>query len=169
VQPHQFVELRCSIKPLNVFKQILVMFCSASPPSFAQKHPQLVRYLLNRESVDCGDLRDLHVFLSLYDLNNSNASRQSGITGRIELGNPKSHVYSEISFPPFNLVMSLSGTNPEPRLFDISWFAKFPFNERREVKLQLHNLAVNSYFSGDYRTFDELSATVAENRKMPSE
>lgn len=47
VQPHQFVELRFAIKPLNVLKQMLVMFCGASPPSFAQKHPSLVRYLLN--------------------------------------------------------------------------------------------------------------------------
>jgi hypothetical protein len=169
VQPNTFVELRCLIKPLNVFKQMLVMFCSASPPSFAQKHPQLVRYLLNRESVDCDDLRNLRLFMSLYDLNNSNASRQAGITGRIELGSPRVHVYSEISFPPFNLVRSLSGTNPEPRLFDISWFAQFRLNERQEVKLRLHNLAVNSYFPGDYRTFDELSAIVAENRRQASE
>ena len=166
VQPHQFVELRCAIKPLNVFKQMLVMFCSASPPSFAQKHPSLVSYLLNRESVDCDDLRHLHLFMSLYDVKNSKATRQAGITGRIELGNPKAHIYSEISFPPFNLVMSLSGTNPEDRLFDISWFAQFPFNERREVKLRLHNLAVNSYFPSDYRTFDELEATLAGNKRM---
>jgi hypothetical protein len=42
--------LQCSIKPVNVLKQIFVMFCSASPPQFAQKHPSLARYLLNPES-----------------------------------------------------------------------------------------------------------------------
>lgn len=102
--------------------------------------------------------------MSLYDVKNSNATRQADITGRIELGNPKAHIYSEISFPPVNLVMSLSGTNREDRLFDISWFAQFPFNERREVRL--HNLAVNSYFPADYWTFDELEGTLAENKRV---
>jgi hypothetical protein len=105
----------------------------------------------------------------LYNAKNSNATRQAGITGRLELGNPKTHIYLEISFPPFNLVMSLSGTNPENRLFDISWFAQFPFNERRVVRLRLHNLAVNSYFPCDYRTFDELEATLAENKQKISD
>jgi hypothetical protein len=166
VQPDQFVEVQCSMQPLNVFKQMLVMFCSASPPEFAKRRPELVRYLLNRDLVECGDLRDLNLSISLYDLNNSHAARQSGIIGRIELGNPKAHIYSEISFPPFNVVMSLSGTSPEPRLFDISWFARFHFNERRDVKLRLHNLAVNSYFPGDYRTMDELAATLAESKRL---
>jgi hypothetical protein len=165
VQPQQFLELRCLIKPLNVFKQMLVMFCSASPPSFAKKRPQLVRYLLNRESVDCDDLRDMRLFISLFDLNNSNSTRQAGITGRIDVRSSKPDVYSEISFPPFNLVMSLSGTNPDPRLFDISWFAQYRLNHRQEVKLRLHNLAVNTYFPGDYRTVDEVAATLAENRR----
>lgn len=166
VQPDQYVDLQGEFRPLNVFKQMLVMFCSASPPSFAQDHPQLVRFLLNRDAVECDDLRNINLFMSLFDVNNSNATRQSGITGRFELGSPKAHIYSEISFPPFNLVMSLSGTNPELRLSDISWFSKFPYNERRVVKLRLHNLAVNSYFPGDYRTFDELEATVSENRRL---
>jgi hypothetical protein len=164
IKPDQYVEVQCSVRPLNVFKQMLVMFCSASPPEFTRKRPQLVRYLLNRESVDCEDLRGLRLLISLLDLNNSHAARQSGITGRMELGNPKAHIYSEISFPPFNLVMSLSGTSPESRLFDISSFAQSPYNGRRDVKLRLYSLAVNSYFPGDYRTLDELEATVAQNK-----
>src|ERR1700730_1548242 len=38
------VDLRCVIKPLNVLKQIFVMFCSASPPEFMRKRPNLIRY-----------------------------------------------------------------------------------------------------------------------------
>jgi hypothetical protein len=43
VPPNVTVEVECTIRPLDVFKQMLVMFCSASPPTFAQKHPRLVR------------------------------------------------------------------------------------------------------------------------------
>ena len=130
------------------------MFCSASPPSFAQKHPRLVRYLLNLELRDADDQR---VFLSLYDVNNSKAARQSGLSGRID-GSGQSHVFSEISFPPFNLVMSVGEGNPDPKLFEITNFKDFAHRERRTVRLQLHNLAVNSYFPADYRTFEELKS-----------
>jgi hypothetical protein len=148
------VMMECSIRPLDVLKQILVMFCSASPPSFAQKHPRLVRYLLNPESRDADDQR---LFLSLYDVKNSKAARQSGLTGRID-GSGQSHVFSEISFPPFNLVMSVSGGNPDPNLFEITNFKDFAHRERRTVRLQLHNLAINSYFPADYRTVEELKS-----------
>jgi hypothetical protein len=154
VHPGTTVTVECSIRPLNVFKQMLVMFCSAAPPTFAQKHPALVRYLLNRESRDADDQR---VFISLYDLVNSSALRQSGLTARID-GVGASHLYSEISFTPFNLVMSLSGGCPDPKLFEVTWFKQFAYRERATVRLTLNNLAVNSYFPADYRTLDELKA-----------
>jgi hypothetical protein len=154
VSPGTTVTIQCSIRPLDVLKQILVMFCSASSPSFAQKHPRLVRYLLNPESRQADDQR---VFVSLYDLVNSRAARQAGLTGRIDMGG-QSHVFSEISFPPFNLVMSVSGGCPDASLFDITWFKEYAHRELRTVKLTLNNLAVNSYFPGDYRTFDELKS-----------
>ncbi|WP_143279187.1 hypothetical protein [Bradyrhizobium sp. C9] len=148
------VTVECSIQPLNVFKQMLVMFCSASPPTFSHKHPKLVRYLLNRESRDADDQR---VFVSLYDLANSRAARQSGLTGRIDMSG-SSHVYSEISFPPLNLVMSVSGGSPDRQLFEVTSFKNYAYKERAVVRLTLNNLAVNSYFPGDYRTVDELKA-----------
>jgi hypothetical protein len=146
--------LGCSIRPLDVLKQIFVMFCSASAPSFAQKHPRLVR-LLNPESRDADDQR---VFISLYDLVNSRAARQAGLTGRINIDG-QSHVFSEISFPPFSLVMSVSGGCPDVNLFEITGFKEFAHRERRTMKLTLNNLAVNSYFPGDYKTIEELKST----------
>jgi hypothetical protein len=155
VPPETAVTIECLIQPLDVLKQILVMFCSASPPSFAQKHPRLIRYLLNPDSRDADDQR---VFLSLYDVNNSKAARQSGLTGRIDGSSGQSQLFSEISFPPFNLVMSVSGGNPDSKLFEITNFKDCAHRERRTVRLQLYNLAVNSYFPGDYRTFEELKS-----------
>lgn len=155
VPPGTTVTIQCSIRPLDVLKQILVMFCSASSPSFTQKHPRLVRYLLNPESREADDQR---VFISLYDAANSRAARQAGLTGRIDIDG-ESHVFSEISFPPFNLVMSVSGGCPNVNLFEITGFKESAHRERRTIKLTLNNLAVNSYFPGDYRTFDELKST----------
>jgi hypothetical protein len=153
VPPGTTVTFDCQIRPLDVFKQILVMFCSASSPGFSQKHPRLVRYLLNPESRDADDQQ---IFVSLYDLNNSKVSRQSGLSSRIN--DKGSHLFSEISFPPFNLVMSVGGGCPDPALFEITRFKEFAYRETHTVRLSLNNLAVNSYFPADYRTFDELKA-----------
>ncbi|WP_354266319.1 hypothetical protein [Bradyrhizobium sp. I1.7.5] len=153
------VTVECIIRPLDVFKQMLVMFCSASPSTFAQKHPRLVRYLLNRESRDADDQR---IFISLYDWHNSIALRQAGLTARID-GGGGSHLFAEISFPPFNIVMTVGGGgSPDPRLFEITWFKNYGYRETVPVRLRLTALSVTSYFPGDYRTLDELKARASE-------
>jgi hypothetical protein len=139
---------------------MLVMFCSASPPTFAQKHPKLVRFLLNRESREADDQR---IFISLYDIVNSSALRQSGLTARID-ATGASHLYSEISFPPFNLVMSESGGCPDPKLFEVTFFRQFGYRERATVQLTMNNLAVNSYFPADYRTLEQLKSQAATSQ-----
>lgn len=61
VSPGTTVTIQCSIRPLDVLKQILVMFCSASSPSFAQKHPRLVRYFsirsLGKQTISASSFR----------------------------------------------------------------------------------------------------------------
>jgi hypothetical protein len=103
-------------------------------------------------------MQTISEYLSLYDLNNSKAARQSGLTGRIDASG-QSQVFSEISFPPFNLVMSVSGGSPDTALFEITWFKEFSHRQEHTVRLTLNNLAVNSYFPGDYRTLGELKST----------
>ncbi len=148
------VSFRAKMRPLRVLKQILVMFCSACPPGFAAKHPDLVRYLLNRTSREFPP--GIQVWASLFDTRNSRATRQSGISGRLDLDAGTS-IYSEISFPPFNFVMTLDGSRPpDTRLANIDFMHEFEYSEHAEVTLSLYNLSVNTYFPGDYRTLDQL-------------
>jgi hypothetical protein len=116
---------------------------------------------LNRQSRDFDDQR---VFLSLYDLNNSTAARQSGLTGRIDASGA-SNLFSEISFPPFNIVMSPTEGAPDPRLFEVTWFKEFGYREEVRLRLGLNNLAVTTYFPADYRTIDEVKAQIETSRE----
>src|SRR5262249_34984119 len=104
------------------------------------------------ESRDGGG--DERVFLGLYDLANSKSTRQSGMSGRIS--GDRIHVFSEISYPPFNLIWSASGGNPDPGLVDITWFNQFEYGQSAEITLPLRTLPVNSIFPADYRTVDEI-------------
>ena len=96
------------IKPLNVLKQMLVMFCSACQPILTENNPRLVRFLLNKEMSFPGYDMPM-IALSLFDIENSVATRQSGISGVIDKDTGAQRLYSEISFPPFNIVMALEG------------------------------------------------------------
>jgi hypothetical protein len=155
VAPDVVVDVECITRPLDVFKQMLVMFCSASPPGFAQKHPKLVRYLMNPGSRDADDQR---IFISVYDWHNSIALRQTGLTARIDLSGG-THVFAEISYPPFNIVMTVDGSaSPDPKLFEITWFKNYGYHETVPVRLKLSSLSVASVFPADYRTLDELKA-----------
>lgn len=147
------ITINIECEPLKVLKQILVMFCSACGPGFAAKNPDLVRYLLNANSRSYPP--SLSISLALFDRRNSRASRRSGITGRLDIDGGK-NIFSEISFPPFNIVMCIDSEEPDKRLFNITSFKNYSYGERVAVTLRLYNLSVNSYFPGDYRAFDGL-------------
>jgi hypothetical protein len=143
-------------KPLNFLKQILTMFCSACPPDFAAKNPKLVRYLLNKESRD-GPFPAIRVFLALFDIKKSLATRQSGITGRLNFQTKQRNIYSEIAFPPFNLVMTLNSPAPDNRLTEITFFNEFEYNQIATINLNLYSFAVVSAYPADYRTKDRIT------------
>ncbi|WP_237212999.1 hypothetical protein [Falsiroseomonas oryziterrae] len=152
-----------SIRPLNVLKQILTMFCSANAPRFAATRDGLRRFLLNREARAVpGGVR---VYLGLVDGENSRVLRQAGLTGRLTLGaaNPILLV-SEIVFPPFALIMTVDSEFDDPRLVEISVpFGRFDYDQKAEVPLLLHAVPSTTYFPGDYRTTDEVRRDRAAN------
>ena len=79
------------------------------------------------------------------------------LTGMINFAASTSSMYYEISFPPFNILMSLSTVIPDKRLTDITWLRIYNFHDKAEINIPLFKLAVHTYFPADYRTFDEIA------------
>jgi hypothetical protein len=150
MHPNGVASISVLCRPHNVLKQILTMFCSACGPSLATDHDR--RYLLNRLSSDLPP--DKRFYLSFFDPHDSIATRQSGVSHRTDLSG-QFDSYSEICFPPFNSVMALKGSSPDPRLYDITWFARYRVNEEAWVPLSLASLAVATYLPGVYLSRDE--------------
>lgn len=144
------------IEPLAVAKQLMAMFASACGPGFFKKHPELVRFVLNRSETGLPP----HIRLFAYYVHpNSSASRQSGITGNMNFEvSPQTYIYSEIAFRPFGYVMSLNSPPPDPRLVDITSMASFSQGERLTFSLELPALQVNSFLPGDFRSDAEIDA-----------
>jgi len=153
------------IFPLRVLKQIVVMFFSACGPEFKKAHPDLVKFVLDRE---CRLLpKDVHIWAYLHDPMESTSTRQAGVTGLMSLSGD-SHVFSEIAFPPFGLIMSFKAEPVRRELCNLSHFGHSIINTWDVVWLKLPVLPVVSPFPGDFRTVDEMNKTVEENRKLGS-
>jgi hypothetical protein len=84
------------------------------------------------------------------------------LTGRIDGLRSNIQLFSEISFPPLNLVWVAEGDCPDPGLFEITWFKDFAYGQSVPISLTLRNLAVNTIFPADYRTVDEIRQQVAQ-------
>jgi hypothetical protein len=148
--------------PLRVFKQIVCMFFSANGPGFRAANQELVRFVLNRDH----KYIDPKIRIFAY-YTNSGRSRQAGITGMLELdelnmGVARSHVFSEISFPPFGYILAANSPPPDRRLVDISFFAQFGYNDWVDISLRLPVLPIYSWLPGDFRSRNEVLTAAAQ-------
>lgn len=146
--------------PLRILKQILTMFCSVSGPTFAQSHPWLPRYLLNRESRTIDERFRFFVYYNL-----SSKLRYAGISGQVNLETGRISVLSEITFPPFGYVLTIDSDPPDARLVEITFFRQFSFNELARLEVRLPVLPIHLAYPGDYRTRAEILANRAASEE----
>jgi hypothetical protein len=149
--------------PLRFLKQVVTMFFSACGPSLQQKNPDLVRFVLNRDE---RQLPHRFQFFAYLHHPESAAIRQSGLTGVIK-GSAKQHVFSEIAFPPFGLIMSVDGHPPaDHQLCEVTNLSRYGYRAWDIVYLQMPVLHVTTVLPGDFRTVDEVNRDMADNRKV---
>lgn len=149
--------------PLRFLKQVATMFFSACGPGLQQKNPELARFVLNR---DTRQLPDKFQFFAYLHHPQSAAIRQSGLTG-VAKGTGKQHLFSEIAFPPFGLIMSVDGHPPiDHRLCNITHLSQYGYRAWDIIYMQMPVLHVTTVLPGDFRTVDEVSRDIAENRKV---
>lgn len=138
------------ILPLRVIKQIACMFFSANSPRFRQAQPELEKFVLDRET------KYLPPTIRIYvGYLHSDRNRSAGVTGSIKIdettGTACNRIYSEISFPPYSYILSLDSPPPEHYMLDISFFAKFGYNEFTTLQLPIPLLSIYTAFPGDFR------------------
>ncbi|NTA15456.1 hypothetical protein [Agrobacterium tumefaciens] len=140
------------IFPGRVAKQIVAMFGTLNGSGFFQRHPELQKYVLNKNEVGLPEKFRLYCFLTS---KNSHAFRASGIVAMMVTGHHRPLVFSEMSFVPFGYVLTVDSLPPSPDLFEISFFFNERYDSYRDLHLPIPSKETHSYFPGDYRTKDE--------------
>lgn len=140
--------------PLRVIKQILAMFASANGPEFFDRNPYLRTFLLNKERTGLPPEFRIYSFYTLGPY-----GRQSGIAARLgwtDQGGFRGSTFSEISFPPFGFVLAISSAPLDPHMVDITYFARFPYNDWCQQFLDFRVLPTASPLPGDFRPPEEI-------------
>lgn len=136
--------------PLRVIKQIVCMFFSVNSPRFREAHPELVRFVLNKDTKYLSPRTKIYVGYLWSD-----RIRSAGVTASLQLdkitGVTRRRVYSEISFPPFSYILSLDSPPPEHEMLDITFFGNYAYNEFATLHLPIPTLSVYTPFPGDFR------------------
>jgi hypothetical protein len=136
------------------------MFCSACGPNFQVKYPDIPRFILNRDQMHMPHY--LRIFAYLLDPEKSGAYRQAGISGVVK--QQTRYVFAEVAFPPFGFVLTTDDNPVHPSLLDITYMSHYPFFRHQTLFLDFPVLPVNTFLPGDYRTTDEISRTIRENK-----
>ena len=138
------------------------MFFSVNGTYFQKAHPDLVRFILNKESRDLPERVRVYAFYTF-----SNRSRSSGVITVAKgfgSGNSTIHAFSEITFPPFGFVLTVQSDPPQSGFCEISGFSQFEYRDWRcGITMRLPLLPIYTVFPGDYRTREETLADVSRS------
>lgn len=144
--------------PARIAKQVVSTLIASAQDGFADAHPQLRAFVMNRDM----KLGPHQIRLATY-LCPTKTGRSTGVAFAMKPGVPR-HVLAEFALVPFGYVLTLEGEPLDPRPVDISWFCDCEYDERRPiVLLSIPALPTHEAFPGDYRTKDEIRRDVIEN------
>ncbi len=147
------------IFPQRVIKQIVCMFFSANGPEFRKLHPELVKFVLNREHKYIEDSLRIYCYY-----NPTYVGRQTGVS---IIANTKGEFesVSEISFFPFGYLMTIESKKQRNNILDITFFSKYEYNDWVDLTFQIPCYSIATWFPGDFRTKEEVKQTIEYNRK----
>ena len=173
------------IYPLRVIKQIITMFFSVNNHQFRRSHPDLVKFVLNKKECYLSpDIRIL-VYFTLgpharfaggtsistieIDPNEVSVDTMDNALSQYQRDYSKSLYSSEIAFPPLGYVLSFGLEPLDSELTDISFFAKYPYDDWTSIQLKLPVYPVHTWYPGDYRSSEQLHRDFEENNQIEKE
>jgi hypothetical protein len=132
--------------PLSILKRIVAMFFSINGDRFAPLQPELVDFIMDRQT---RKLPTRFGVFAAYTINDivSHIPFQYHVDVRTgqEIG------ISQIAHPPFVYVLTIDSACPDPRLTDLTGFARYDYEDEASVEMPFRVVPTNSCLAGDYR------------------
>jgi hypothetical protein len=150
--------------PLAIIKQIVVMFFTVNSLGFADKNPELVKFVLNKEKRYLSPKYRVFVYYNI-----EGGSRSSGIVAKGNLLNGSSSIFSEMNYPPFGYVLTLGSDPPDERLCEITHFSRCAYRDFKVWTMDLPVLPTHLWFPGDYRTKEQIRSDYDKGIKFMKE
>ena len=152
-----------SIRPLPLFKEIMVMFCNINHNCFGDEN--LRSFLLDRNS-NAFDSKRYRVFCYIAK---GPVLRMNGLSVACYTSSRKETMMvtmSEITATPLGFALYIDlPEGYEPQGCEITPFSNCRYEETAKCEMLLPVLESNIMFSGDYRTKEEIEATVEQNER----
>ena len=138
------------VKPLPIFKQIMTLFCDINEGLMGDE--SLKDYLLDKTATNFNvDRYNLYAHIHAGDVERMNGImvQYSSRYGVITL--------SEIATYPLGFTLYIDKPqNYEPEGVEITLFSNFKYEDECEIEIIIPKLESNIWFSGDYRTKEEI-------------
>lgn len=152
------INLPYNIKPLNVLKQTLVMALAMAPEGSLNYHEDLRRFVLCKKLKYCPPHYRVHV----YFCKGGQPRFSSGMAiMKVGVGGGASYIEGEIALPPFGYSITTPfGSHRSladvENLCEITWFAKYNYDEKRNIYLQIPIRETHEPFPLDYRSTEDM-------------
>lgn len=148
----RLIYLHC-IFPLRVIKQIIAMCFSTNNYRWRERHSELEEFVLHRTRRWLNPKYRVFVYY-----NTEGALRRVGNEMAMVNLNKGTDVIqvTEIAHPPFGYVVTVDGTRPDHRLFEISHFRRYAYDEMEVAPLYPPVLPTHLMLPLDYRTRAEI-------------
>ena len=173
------------IYPLRVIKQIITMFFSVNSDLFRLNHPDLVKFVLNKHERYLSPGIRILVYFNLspharfaggtsistteIDPNEVSIETMDDALNQYRRDYAKSLYSSEIAFPPLGYVLSFGLESLDSKLADISFLAKYRYDDWTSIHLKLPVFPVNTWYPGDYRSKEQLRRNFEKNSQIEKE
>lgn len=143
-----------NIRPLNIIKQIIMMFLAINPSSVGDKNYDLRSFVLNPEKKDFNTEK---YGIYIYFLK-GNISKFIGISG--VLRGHRSTVLSELAYFPYGFILEINPPVGYKEIYNVCNLAElanlYSYNEVADINLKIPILETHTIFPLDYRTKNEI-------------
>jgi hypothetical protein len=101
--------------------------------------------------------------------NRGSKLRYSGLSAMGNLNTGSVSILSEISYPPFGYVLTVTpGEPPDQRLAEITFFSAFRYADCTTLQVMLPTLETHLFYPGDYRSKQEILDCAAQSKSPPT-